>query len=283
MIDAGVLDGVDEVYGWHAASHPALALGTLLVKPGAVMAHASEVAITVVGRGGHASQPQECIDPVNCATAMAQQLNTIVSRSIAARENAVFSICTIHGGERSNVIPDRVTLGGTIRDFSARVFERISARIREVAEGCARSHGCSAEVDIRSGYPPTVNTALETEAVRSCARALDGPLALRIAPDELLPAAGAEDFAYFLEQRPGCFFFLAMGEALHTGLACFAGSAGRVRSNCVNHASDFDLNDNVLPRAVAMLLRIVEHRLGARLYASTQAILDAQPAPAPRL
>mmetsp|Transcript_20165 Transcript_20165/g.51492 ORF Transcript_20165/g.51492 Transcript_20165/m.51492 type:complete len:466 (+) Transcript_20165:61-1458(+) len=269
MIMEGCLEGVDEVYGWH--NWPTWNLGEVIVRTGSVMAHTCNFKVVVTGRGGHGSQPQVCIDPVVCTANLVGALQTIVSRALPSAANAVVTVAQFHAGERDNVIPDTATISGTIRDVDPRVFDTIKRRFNELVNGVCKAYGCTAEAKIFSMYPAVVNLEMGKEVVERCAAKLTGPVALK-AHSEGLPLMGGEDFSFFLQQRPGCFFFLGTQELLLRGLSSYDGGEDTPRSNCICHGTTYDFNDNVLPRAVLMLLRIVEDRLGLDLYSQDEVL-----------
>jgi len=245
MIEQGCLEGIDEVYGMH--NWPTIPLGGLRTIAGPCMAAVSEFAIEIRGKGVHASQPQDGRDPVLAAAHVVTALQSIVSRSIHYQDRAVVSVTTIHGGEAFNVIPDTVTLGGTIRALSEESNQLIETRIAEISAGTAAAMGCTAEVRIKRMYPVLINAPGPTALVESVARAHLGDVST-----EMLPMLGAEDFAYYLQHRPGCFFFLGGGEA--------------GRSNAVCHATSYDYNDNLIDIGVRFWLRLVEARMGVSLF-----------------
>lgn len=271
MIDEGCLEGVDEVYGWH--NWPAWELGELRVKEGAVMARESEFEVKISGRGGHGSQPHLCIDPVICGAHLVTALQTVVSRNVPSPENAVVSITMFQGGERLNVIPDAVRLGGTIRDMGDPAASVIKKRVPKLVRSICDSFDCTAEIRLDQCNPPVVNTACGVETVERAAKRLPASLGLR-ASTQGLPLLAGEDFAYYLQERPGCFFFLGTSEPKLHGLSMVPGlsDSSQARSNCICHGTDFDFNDNVLPRAIAMFVHIAEDRLGME-HSSEAAIL----------
>jgi amidohydrolase len=247
MIDEGALDGVAEIYGCH--NWPSFPFGCLRTIVGPCMATVAIFEITVTGRGGHASQPHAAIDPVLAASHVVTALQSIVARNVSYEERAVVSTTCIHGGEIHNVIPDQVELTGTIRALSDESYELIERRIGEIARQTAAAHGARAECRFERMYPVLVNHAAETEHVERVGRAIFGDDAVTAAE---LPMMTAEDFAYFTRERPGCYFFLGSGE---TG-----------RDNAMCHATSFDFNDNLIAPGVTMWVRLVEDRLGVKLY-----------------
>eukprot|EP00126_Sphaerothecum_destruens_P011109 Sdes_comp20858_c0_seq5m17689 len=200
MIEEGCLEGVDEVYGFHTWPGQ---LNTVSVKAGPLMAHVAEFSILVSGRGGHASQPQANIDAVLCAAHLVIALNSILSRNVHYSEQAVLTVSTIHGGEVHNVQPDKVTLSGTIRDFSPQVYDVIVKRMKQIIEHLPSAFGCSATLNLSSMYPVLVNGLKETEIVKKVAKDLLGETHVN---ENNLPMTGAEDMAFFLQERPGFFF-----------------------------------------------------------------------------
>jgi len=246
MIEEGCLEGVDEVYGMH--NWPTVEFGTLLTKVGPVMAHTSRFEVIIKGKGGHGSQPHQGVDPIVCASACVLSLQTVISRNVSYADPAVLSVCFLHGGETSNVIPDTCRFGGTIRDLSPSVFDTIQKRFIAIVEKTCEAYGCECVVDIQSRYPVLVNTEKETGHVIRLAKHYLGPDKVG---EELLPMLAAEDFAYYLEKRPGCFFFW--------------GTKEEGRTNALCHSSDFDFNDNIIPTAVTFWVRLVEYRLGVSL------------------
>lgn len=267
MIQDGCLEGVDEVYGWH--NWPAFPLGDLRVRVGPVMAHESSFEIVISGRGGHASQPHLCVDPVICGAHVVTALQTVVSRNVPSSENAVVSVTVFQGSERMNVIPQQVRLGGTIRDMGDPVASTIVKRMRKLVASICDSFGCSAEIQVDSMVPAVMNHASGVDVVNRVKERLPTPLTLQ-SSEVGLPMMAAEDFAFYLKERPGCFFFLGTSEPALRGLSSVPGLTGQQRSNCICHAVDYDFNDNVLPRAIAMFLLIVEDRLGAQLCSQTE-------------
>eukprot|EP00401_Gymnodinium_catenatum_P027586 CAMPEP_0117544914 /NCGR_PEP_ID=MMETSP0784-20121206/45824_1 /TAXON_ID=39447 /ORGANISM="" /LENGTH=468 /DNA_ID=CAMNT_0005341743 /DNA_START=15 /DNA_END=1421 /DNA_ORIENTATION=- len=269
MIMENVLDGVDEVYGWH--NWPAWPLGDIRVKEGPVMAHTCVFKIVIQGRGGHGSQPQACVDPVVCGASVVSALQTIVSRSLPSYANAVVTVAQFHAGERDNVIPDTATLSGTIRDVDEEAFATIKRAMHNIVNGICKGFGCQAEIEISSLYPTLVNHAAQVKVVEKCAGLLTGSMALKLSGDGL-PMLGGEDFAFYLHKRPGCFFFLGTRELLLSGLAAHEGGEDKPRSNCMCHGTTYDFNDNVLLRAVLMFVRIVEDRFGVDLYTQDEIV-----------
>lgn len=239
MIDAGVLEiaGAREAYAIHLWTP--LRAGCVGVRPGPVMAAQDELAARIVGRGGHGALPHLAVDPIVAAAHAVTALQTIVSRSVDPVCPAVVTIGSFHAGSAPNVIPDDAVLQGTLRSFDEDVRATLRARVREVLEGAARAAGCRAEVDLRLGYPATVNDAAAAARVRREAEKVFDPASVI----EPAPLAAAEDFSYFLREVPGAFVLLGAGNP-EQGL------------DAPHHSPRFDIDESVLPRGAELLARI---------------------------
>jgi len=287
LMDEGCLEGVDEVYGWH--NWPAFPLGDVRVREGGVMACEHEWTVTVTGRGGHGSQPHCTVDPIVAASAIVSSLQSIVARNVPSFQNAVVSVCKFHSGELHNVIPDSAVLGGTIRTVDVETERLVTRRFVELVRGVGESFGCEVDVDLLNVNPLLSNWRGPTLCVRQCAEKLqgaDGLLRVNEVSELGLPLLAGEDFSRYVQQKPGCYFFLGTSEPLAKKLAAVdfvraqplprtcvpcgkrtrpdteATTTHTKRTNCICHAVNYDFNDNVLPRAVAILLKVVEDRLG---------------------
>eukprot|EP00929_Paragymnodinium_shiwhaense_P097701 TRINITY_DN59326_c0_g1_i1.p1 TRINITY_DN59326_c0_g1~~TRINITY_DN59326_c0_g1_i1.p1 ORF type:complete len:498 (+),score=109.70 TRINITY_DN59326_c0_g1_i1:443-1936(+) len=282
LMDEGCLENVDEVYGWH--NWPAFPLGDLRVKEGGVMACEQEFTVVVKGKGGHGSQPHCTVDPIVAGSAIVSAVQSIVSRNVPSFQNAVISVCKFNSGEVNNVIPNAATLGGTIRTVDVETQQIVAKRFREVVGGVGQSFGCEVSIDMLGVNPLLSNWEVPTECVRECAARLksaEGLLKIEKISEEGLPLLAGEDFAYYVQQKPGCYFFLGTSEPYVEKFGSFGfvranrgklkawqepnskpSSDKPLRSNCICHGVNYDFNDNVLPRAVIMLVKIAEQRLG---------------------
>ena len=210
MIQDGVLEAgaglgphVDEVYGAHLWSYEPL--GMVGARKGAMMAGSDKFTITVRGKGGHGAAPQSTVDAVVAAATLVTALQTVVSRSVDPLEPAVLTCGTINGGYGHNIIADEVTIGGTTRAFHPSVQGVIRERMGCLCAGVGASFGARIELDYKEGYPPTVNSCeASLAAVYEAAGAVVGKD--RVTGNVI--TCGAEDFSYFLQQRPGTFFFV---------------------------------------------------------------------------
>ena len=247
---AMIADGLFEqfpvraIYGLH--NWPGLPAGHLAVHPGSAMASSDTFDIELEGRGAHAAMPHQGADPVVAAAQLVTALQTLVSRETDPLDSAVLSLTRLRaGGEAYNIIPGSVTLGGTVRAFTPTVRDRLQAGVTRVADGIASAHGMRARTQYRRGYPPTVNDAEHARRCERAARTALGDAQVRM---DLRPSMGAEDFAYFLEAKPGCYVWLGNGEGAE---------GGRL------HHPRYDFNDAVLPTGVAFWVGLVKQELCA--------------------
>ncbi len=246
MIDEGLLEGVTRVFGVH--NWPRVPLGKVGVRAGPMMAASALFELRVVGVGGHGSQPQLAKDPILAAAHVVTHLQSLVARESHPLAPAVVSVCTVHGGTAVNIIPDAVSLSGTIRTLDDGQADDLGRRVGEVAAAVAAASGCRTEYRYERYYPVTSNHAAEAALVAETADELFGPGS---ATAEELPAMGAEDFSFVLQERPGAYFFL--------------GGAEDGRSNAMCHSTSYEFNDALILRGARMYLRLVERTLGCTL------------------
>ncbi len=242
MREEGALEGVTRVFGVH--NWPVFPVGTVGVRAGPMMAAAALFEMKVVGKGGHGSQPQEAKDPVLAAAHVVAQAQSLVSRETHPLRPAVVTFGTIHGGTATNIIPDSVTLSGTIRTFDDAQEDRLGERLGEMARAICAASGLTLEYRYHRYYPVTRNHAADAALVREVGEELFGPGSVS---EEELPTMGAEDFSYFLQEVPGAYFFL--------------GGRGEGRTNSMCHSTTYDFNDDLLLPAVRMYLRLAERTL----------------------
>ncbi|WP_213307474.1 M20 aminoacylase family protein [Paraburkholderia sacchari] len=229
----------EAIFGLH--NHPGVPTGTFGFRSGALMAACDTVKVRIAGRGGHAARPHLAIDPVLVGSSIVMALQSIVSRNVDPNEAAVITVGSFRSGFAPNVIPEDAVLEMSVRSFSPAVRETLEKRIRALVQSQAEAYGASAEIDYISGYPVLVNSEAETEFARKVAEELVGPEHI-IAP--FPPIAGSEDFAYYLQARPGCFVRLGNGE-------------GRP----MLHNARYDFNDDNLTVGAAFWTRLVERFL----------------------
>lgn len=205
MIKNGALDKVDAVFGVHLWTP--LPYGVIATRPGALMASPDEFEVEIIGSGGHAGLPHESVDALVTGAALVTMLQTIVSRNVDPLQAAVLTVGQLHAGTVNNVIAERCKLSGTIRSFTPEVRELVCQRLEEVVRDVCHMYGATYQFQLKPGYPPVVNDEVEADRVLETAR--------RMLPDCRAivcdPVMAGEDFAYYLQQTPGCFIFVGAG------------------------------------------------------------------------
>jgi amidohydrolase len=244
VIRDGVLDGVDLVLGIHLWNE--LPVGTLGVKAGPLMAAVDRIRIVIHGRGGHGGQPQRAADPLVAAAHVVTALQTIVAREVSPLHSAVVTLGSIHGGEAFNVIPDEVTLTGTIRTYDAELRRSMPERLRRIAGGVAESLNCRAQVEVKPGNPAVVNDPAAAEIARRAATRVVGEAGV-VSPE---PTMGGEDMAVYFERVPGCFVFVG------------SANAGRGLAE-PHHSPRFDFDEDALAIGCEFLVQAAEEALRA--------------------
>ncbi|KQX00463.1 amidohydrolase [Massilia sp. Root418] len=251
MIQDGLFERfpMDAVYGMH--NWPGMPAGAFGVCEGPMMASSNEFHVTLRGKGAHAAQPHKGIDPIMVAVQIAQAWQTIITRNKSPLDTAVLSITQIHAGSATNVIPDEAKMVGTVRTFTSGVLDLVEHRMRLLAENIAA--GFDAEVDFafRRNYPPLVNHAKETQFAVEVMKAVAGADKVDA---QIEPTMGAEDFAFFLQEKPGCYIFLGNGDGDHR-------DGGHGLGPCVLHNGSYDFNDNLLPIGASFWVRLAETAL----------------------
>lgn len=231
----------DRVFGLH--NWPALETGCVVARDGAMMAAFATFEIAVSGRGSHGAMPHEGADPVAAAAQVVSALQTVASRNVSPLDSAVVSVTQIHGGDAYNVIPETVILRGTTRWFDPAVGDLVERRVSEVAAGVAGAMGCAADVDYIRRYPATINDPAAAAFARAAAA---GPAGLRVV--DAAPGMAAEDFAFMLAERPGCYLWLG---------------SRRDGENPGLHSPRFDFNDAIIPDGVRLWTALVAASLRA--------------------
>jgi hippurate hydrolase len=244
MIEDGLFERFpcDAIFGLH--NHPGAPTGTFMFRAGPFMAACDTVEMVIHGRGGHAARPHLAVDPVVIGAALVTALQTVVSRSVDPMHTAVVTVGSFHAGHAANVIPETARLQISVRSFDADVRKLLETRIRALAQAHADGYGARIDIDYVPGYPVVVNSAPETAFALQVARELVGEERV---VDGFGPIAGSEDFAYYLEKKPGCFLRLGNGE-------------GRP----MLHNASYDFNDDNLTIGAAYWTRLVERFLAAK-------------------
>ncbi|WP_336486040.1 M20 aminoacylase family protein [Methylobacterium nigriterrae] len=237
MVNDGLMErfGIESVYGLHNV--PGLPIGRFAIRPGPIMASTDRFTITIRGRGGHAALPQLAVDTVLVASHVIVALQSVVSRSVDPLHSAVVSVCALEAGEAFNVLPDRVTLRGTMRALSGEVREAMKARIDAIVTDVARAFGASGAIEFGGSYPVTENHPAEATFMADVAAGLVGEAQVE---RNVAPLMAAEDFSYMLAHRPGAYIFMGNGD-----------SAGL-------HHPEYDFNDEAAPYGASLWARLIE-------------------------
>ena len=239
----------DAVFGLH--NWPGLAEGNFGVTTGPMMASSNTFEITIKGKGGHAALPHNSADPVLTGVQVVQALQSIVTRNKRPVDAAVLSVTQFHAGETSNVIPDSAFIGGTIRTFTLEVLDLMEQRLREIAEHTANAFDCHAEIIFSRNYPPLINHAKEVRFAGEVMKELVGEQQVDMDID---PTMGAEDFAFMLLEKPGCYVFLGNGDGDHR-------SVGHGMGPCHLHNPSYDFNDALIPVGVSYWVKLAQRCL----------------------
>ncbi len=244
MVQEGCLDGsrigpaVENAFGLHG--WPRLPLGVVATRPGVLLAAADSFDLTIHGQGSHAAWPHVGRDPIVAAAAIVGAFQSIAARNVDPLDSVVISVTQLQAGNTYNVIPGTAKLAGTVRSLTPEVRDLLRQRMQTIADGIAQAHRCTAELDYHDGYPPTVN---DPEAV-SIFRAVSIEA---IGPDHVhemqQPVMGGEDFAFYGQVVPACFFVL-----------------GLVRSGVDDppdlHQPNFNFNDDAIPLGIELFCRL---------------------------
>jgi len=253
MIKDGLFEQfpMEAVFGMH--NWPGMEVGKFAVSAGPVMASSNEFRIVIHGKGSHAALPHNGIDPVPVACQIVQAFQTIISRNKKPVDAGVISVTMIHAGEATNVVPDSATLEGTVRTFTVETLDMIEKRMGEVARHTAAAFGATCEFEFRRNYPPTINHPAETDFARKVMESVVG--SVNVLAQE--PTMGAEDFAYMLEAKPGCYCFIGNGDGAHR-------EAGHGIGPCMLHNPNYDFNDELIPLGATYWVRLAEAWLAAK-------------------
>ncbi len=228
----------DAIFGLH--NHPGAPEGAILTRSGPIMASSDTVNITIHGKGGHASRPHLTIDPVVVACNLVVALQTIVSRNVDPTQTAVVTVGTIHAGEAVNVIPPFAKLALSVRSFEPKIRALLQERIVKLTNSVVEGFDATVEIDYEHGYPVVVNSEAETGFARTVAEELIGTE--NVSTCHLIP--GSEDFAYFLEHKPGS--FLRLGNGMNSAIL---------------HNPKYDFADAALTTGAALWARLAERYL----------------------
>jgi hippurate hydrolase len=233
---------------------PGAPVGSFGVTAGPMMASSNEFEVTVKGKGCHAAQPHKGIDPVMVAVQIAQSWQTIISRNRNPVDAGVLSVTQIHAGSATNVIPDDAVLIGTVRTFTNETLDLIEKRMRDIAVHTAAAFDAEVDFRFKRNYPPLVNHAKETAFAVNVLGDIVGAANVNA---QVEPTMGAEDFAYFLQKKPGCYVFIGNGEGSHR-------DSGHGLGPCNLHNPSYDFNDELLPLGATYWVQLAEAWLRSR-------------------
>jgi amidohydrolase len=250
MIKDGLFDRfpMQAIFGIH--NWPGLPVGQFAVKSGPVFASSNDFKISVYGKGAHAAMPHTGIDPIPVACQVVQALQTIITRNKPPIDAGVISVTMIHAGEAVNATPGSCEIRGTVRTFSLDTLDMIEQRMHSIVEGICSGFGAVSELEFRRNYPPTVNHPPETDFVRTVLSTTVGVANVL----EFEPTMGAEDFSFYLLEKPGCYFVIGNGDGGHREI-------GHGEGPCVLHSPSYDFNDELIPIGAAVWVRIAERWL----------------------
>ena len=216
---------IDTVWGIH--NWPGIPLGQAVIHEGFAMAGGDIIVFTIEGKGGHAAQPQYSNDPMIAAGFTITALQSLISRQLDPFKNAVLSLTKIEGGSAFNVIPDTVTIGGTLRSTNEHIRNDMLKKIKKVALNACEISNCKVNIEIRPGYPSTINDEKSAKLASEIFKNTFGDSFINL---EETPTMGSEDFSYMLKEKPGAYIWLGAGE-----------DAEKL------HSAHYDFNDALLP------------------------------------
>jgi hippurate hydrolase len=251
MIEDGLfarfpMDAVFALHNW-----PGLPVGHFAVSEGPIMAACNTFEVSVQGRGGHAALPDLLVDPVIATVAIVQALQTILSRNVPPHEVVALSVAVVQAGNSPHVVADTARIAGTVRTYSSAMTDLIETRMAALVEQTALAYGCTAQLGFVRNCAATINAPPQSTLVREA-------LVSQFGPDAVVqqnPAMTAEDFAFMLEVRPGCYFWIGNGD-----------DDGRIPGHgsgpCLLHNPSYDFNDQLIPLGARAWVGIVERCLG---------------------
>lgn len=243
MIEESVLErfDIEEIYGLH--NWPGLPAGTIAARIGPQMAAFDTFEVTIRGRGTHAAMPHLGNDVVVATGHIIAAIQAIVSRAIDPQKTAVVSVTQVHGGETWNVIPDTMTIRGCTRHFDTDVQKILRQSLADICENVSRAFGASAELNYLPRYPSVINTPEQTKLCQEVAATVVGLSRTEI---NLPPSMASEDFAFFLNKRPGCYAWIGNGSS---------------EGGCLLHSPNYDFNDDIIETGIRYWVSLVQSRL----------------------
>ncbi|SDV47189.1 M20 aminoacylase family protein [Chitinasiproducens palmae] len=251
MIDDGLFERfkIDAIYGIH--NWPGLPAGSFGVRQGGLMASSNTFNVKLSGKGSHAGQPHQSVDPVMAAVHLAQALQTILSRNVDPNVAAVLSVTQIHAGTADNIIPERATLSGTVRTFDSDTLDLIENRMAALTDNVAAAFAVDAEFHFNRLYPALINHDRETQKAVEAMVATVGHDRVQAQIDR---SFASEDFSFFLQQKPGCYAFLGNG-VLPTDCSSDMPISQQL------HSPLYDFNDDIIAPGISYWLTLVKTAL----------------------
>ncbi|MCE4957885.1 amidohydrolase [Macrococcoides caseolyticum] len=240
MINAGILDGVDYVFGTHTSSN--LNSNAVSFTAGPAYAFADAFTIDIKGLGGHGAAPHTTHDAIIAASFLITQLQTIVSRSVDPIETGVLTIGEFNSGDAFNVIAETAYLSGTLRTYHPEIKHHMIKRMKEIIEGIEKAYNAQIKLNYTDGYPALINSERETQWLKNLSETIDDIQFI----EDGTPSLGGEDFAYFLLERPGCYF--------NTGVR-----NEHLKADFPHHHPKFDMDENGLLNGVRVFIHLIEH------------------------
>jgi amidohydrolase len=250
MIKDGLFEQfpMEAMFGAH--NWPGMKVGQFALKNGPCFASSNEFKITIRGKGAHAAMPHNGIDPVPVACQLVQGFQTIITRNKRPIDAGVISVTMVHAGDATNVVPDSCVIEGTVRTFTLEVLDLIERRMRALTEHTCAAFETNCEFNFVRNYPPTINHPDET----AFARRVIGEVVGADNVHEFEPTMGAEDFSFFLQAVPGCYFLIGNGDGSHR-------EGGHGLGPCMLHNPSYDFNDELIPLGATVWVRMAEHWL----------------------
>ncbi len=244
MIRDGLFNRFPAQAAYAIHNSPETAAGVIGITPGPMQAAVDRIEIVVTGKGGHGARPHNCIDPILISAHIITAAQSIASRNVAALDQVVLSICSVHGGHPGamSVVPGSVTLVGTVRTYRPEIQDLVESRLRALCESIAAGFGASAVLIYERVYPATINTVPEAHFASDVAANLVGEE--RVIRN-MLPSMGGEDFSFMLQVVPGAYMRLGQGSP----------------NGCYLHNSRYDFNDEVLPLGSALYASLIEQSM----------------------
>lgn len=241
MIEDGLFDRfpMDAVFGMH--NWPGLPAGTFGLTEGPIMASSNRFEIVLTGRGAHGAMPHLGVDPVIAAAQLTLAFQTVLTRDQDPLDPGVISVTQIHAGSADNVIPDQAVLRGTVRTLGDEALDLIESRMRDITLHLGQALRCTAEFHFSREYPATINHPAETAL---CTRVMTDLVGADRVRNPVPPSMGAEDFAFMLQARPGCYVWIGNGTGDHR-------TPGHGLGPCTLHNGSYDFNDSLIPLGAA--------------------------------